>query len=237
MTGPVSRIRHDLLSELTRGADLPLAPISEDKLIILAECLCQAFNDIRKSHAYVVGNGSETEVSILMQARLNTLHQDNRLWAHLVSHVGRGNEYCSYDGSHIEKRPDLSIILTNLDRRFPLVVEAKILNVADSKSVSLYCNKGIKRFVQGEYAWGNQEAFMIGYVRDGSTIGMTLIPFLLEHSNRLSLNHLVQNQTILPISSTCDIEKTIHERKFTYGNRQPPHEPGPITLWHLWLSV
>ena len=235
MKGPGLWTRHDLVSELTRGVELPLAPLSEEHLIILAQGLCQAFHDIRDNPA--VATGSEPDINAWMEARLNTLHQDNPLWRQLVSHVGRGKECVSYDGSHIEKRPDFSIVLTTLDRRHPLVVEAKILDAASSRRVSLYCRNGIRRFVEGEYAWGNHEAFMIGYVRDGSSIERTLKPFLLKPTNRLSLNYLGRGPHVPTIPGSFDFEQTMHDRTFEYGNQQPPNTPGPITIWHLWLSA
>ena len=51
-------------------------------------------------------------------------------------------------------------------RRFPLVAEAKIFDATASKTAALYCENGIRRFVEGEYAWANREAFMVGYVRE-----------------------------------------------------------------------
>ena len=85
----------------------------------------------------------------------------------LVLWVGRGSESSSFDGSQLEKRPDPSIVLSGTDPRFPLVAEVTILYAPASKTVALYCEHGIRRFVEGEYAWANGDAFMIPYVRDG----------------------------------------------------------------------
>ena len=168
------RPRSDQVAELTLGVRLPMPPIAVEHLEVLAGGLRRAFADIRRREPRTVTVGNEPEVTALMQARLNRLIQEDPFWGQLVLCVVRGAESISFDGSHLEKRPDLSIVLSDKERRFPLVAEAKILDVMASRTVALYCEKGIRRFVTGEYAWANCEAFMIAYVRDGSSIDPTL---------------------------------------------------------------
>ena len=224
--------RHDQVAELTRGVRLPLAPIADDHLEILAEALRQAFNDVRQHAPGTVARGEEPEVTALMQARLNRLIQEDSLWRQLVLWVGRGAESISFDGSHLEKRPDLSIVLSGADRRFPLVAEAKVIHAAASKTAALYCENGIRRFVEGEYAWGSREAFMIGYVRDGSSIDTTLKAFLSKDVDR----YLVEALPVPVGSGFSDLAYTRHGRDFVYGGQRPPSSPGPIAVWHLWLA-
>ena len=236
MRGQTVRPRPDQIAELTRGVCLPLAPIEDEYLEILAEGLRRAFRDVRKHAPDTVTSGGEAEVSALMQARLNRLVQEDSLWRHLVLWVGRGAESISFDGSHLEKRPDLSIILSGADRRFPLTAEAKILDAVASKTTRLYCENGIRRFVRGEYAWGNREAFMIGYVRDGSSIDPTLKTFLSKATVTDPDSYLVE---VLPVpvnTGQFDLAYTRHGRSFVYGGQRQPNRPGPISLWHLWLT-
>ena len=235
MRGPAARHRQDQVEELTRGVRLPLAPIADEHLEVLAEGLRRAFDDVRQHAPNTVDTGEEPEVTALMQARLNSLILEHSLWRQLVLWVGRGTESISFDGSHIEKRPDLSIVLSGVERRFPLVAEAKILDTAASKTVALYCKKGIRRFVEGEYAWGNREAFMIGYVRDGSSINTTLKAVLSKAMNLLPDPYLVKALPVPVGSGSSDLAYTRHGRDFVYGNQQPPNRPGPISVWHLWL--
>ena len=230
------RPRVDQVAELTRGLRLPLEPIADDHLEVLAERLQQAFDDIRVHEPTTVAMGEEREVTALMYARLNRMIEEDPLWRQLVIWVGRGSESISFDGSHLENRPDLSIVLSGASRRFPLVAEAKILDTAVSKTAALYCKNGIRRFVQGKYAWANREAFMIGYVRDGSSIDPTLKAFLSEAADSEPDRYLVE---VLPVpvgSGPSDLAYTRHGREFVYGRQQPPNRPGPISLWHLWLA-
>ena len=158
MRSPAPRPRPDQVAELTRGLRLPLAAIADDHLEILAERMRQAFDEVRADYPNTVARGEEAEVTTLMQNRLNRLINKDPLWGQLVCYIGRGTESISFDGSHLEKRPDLSIVLSGGERRFPLVAEAKIVDAAASKTARLYCENGIRRFVEGEYAWGNREA-------------------------------------------------------------------------------
>ena len=238
MRPPRVRPRVDQVAELTRGLRLPLEPIASDHLEVLAERLRQAFNDVRARAPSTVATGDESEVTALMEARLNRLIDEDPLWRQLVLSVGRGTERISFDGSHLDSRPDLSIVLSGASRRFPLVVEAKILDAAASKTAALYCEKGVRRFVQGKYAWGNREAFMIGYVRDGSSIDPTLSTFLSKAAASDPDRYLVEALPV-PVGagpSDLDLAYTRHGRSFVYSSQRPPNRPGTISLWHLWLA-
>ena len=235
MRSPAVRPRLDQVAELTLGVQLPLAPIAHEHLQILAEGLQQAFNDIRVHAPTTVTRGDEPEVTALMQARLIRMIREDPLWQHLVVWVGRGEESISFDGSHLEKRPDLSIILSATDRPFPLIAEAKILDTSARKTIALYCEKGIRRFVVGEYAWGNREAFMIGYVRDGSSIKPTLTAGLSSAADLHPGHYLVESLPVPVGPDSIDLACTRHGRDFVYIGQQPPNEPGSISIWHLWL--
>ena len=234
MRRPAVRPRPDQVEELTRGVRLPLVAITDEHMEVLADGLRQAFKDVRPGAAATVAEGEETEVTGLMQARLNRLIGEDSLWGQLVLYVGRGTETMSIDGSHLEKRPDLSIVLSGRERRFPLVAEAKILDAAASKTVAQYCRDGIRRFVEGEYAWGGREAFMIGYVRDGSSIDTTLGGFLARDSHRQ--RYRVEALPVAVGAGASDLAYTRHGRDFVYGDQPVPNTPGPISVWHLWLA-
>lgn len=236
MSGQTVRPRVDQVAELTRGLRLPLAPIPSEHLEVVAEMLQQAFDDIRSRCVSTVANGDEPEVTALMCARLNALIGEGRLWAQLAHSVSRGAESISHDGSHLENRPDLSIALSDRDRRFPLVVEAKILDTATSKTVSLYCENGIRRFVNGDYAWGNREAFMVGYVRDRSSIDPTLKAYLAKVASTQPCRYLLRELPVPVKAGSSDLAYTRHGRNFTYGSQPPYERPGAISVWHLWLK-
>jgi hypothetical protein len=172
-----------------------------------------------------------------MEARLNALIEEDTLWGQLVLCVARGKESLSFDGAHLEKRPDLSIYLSNRARSFPLIAEAKILDSESARTEALYCDHGLRRFIHGEYAWSSREAFMIAYVRDGSTIDTTLKPFLAAALVSAPFSYLVEELPVRSGDGSSDLAYSRHGRMFVYANQTPPTvPPGPITIWHLWLS-
>jgi hypothetical protein len=221
--------RPDQVAALTRGQTLPLPPLFETTLRTVAEALVHAWNDLATAHAEILRNGDEPEITSLLEIRLNALIEENVCWETLVRNVTRGRECLSYNGSHLEKRPDLSIHLTCRRPDFPLVVECKLIDHPRRKTVDLYCREGIKRFMDGEYAWMCAEAFMLAYVRDGSTIATTLIPRLATDAACAVLGL----STALPCGG--DFARSRHERCFTYLGTNGP--PGPIALWHVWLDT
>jgi len=90
--------------------------------------------------------------------------------------------------------------------------------------------------VEGEYAWGNREAFMIGYVRDGSSIDTTLKDSLSKAMELHPDRYLVEALPVPVESDSVDLAYTRHGRDFVYGSQRPPNSPGPISIWHLWLT-
>ncbi|NOT88449.1 MAG: hypothetical protein HOP03_09720 [Lysobacter sp.] len=215
---------------------MPLPAIDVAYLEIIAESLSRAFDDVRANSPVVVASGSEAEVTALLETRLNALLEQDPFWGQLVMCVVRGKETVSFDGSHLEKRPDLSIYLSNRERNFPLIAEAKILDSTAAKTETMYCNKGLCRFLDGDYAWANQEAFMVAYVRDGSSINGKLVPFLASAMMKTPPLYSVEVLPYPPKSGVGHLACSRHSRSFVYNNQTPPASPGPINILHLWLS-
>ena len=235
MIASTVRPRLDQVAELSRGIRLPTSAVTDTHMQILAEGLRGAFDDLCERESATMTSGDEPEVTAMLQARLNGLIKENSLWSQLVLGVVRG-ESISYDGSHLEKRPDLSILLSDRTPNFPLVVEAKILDASSGRTVASYCNRGLIRFVNGEYAWANREAFMLGYVRDGSSIDSKLRPHLERAMAVNPRSYLVKELPVHVGSGGLDLAHTQHGRDFVYSCQTPPNSPGPICIWHLWLS-
>lgn len=235
MSPRVIRPRPDQIAELTRGLELPLPEVSELHLEIIADGLFRAFNDIRATSLATVTSGTEAEITALLEARLNRMVEEDALWRQLVLCVARGKETLSFDGRHLEKRPDLSIFLSSANRGFPLIVEAKIIDVSNAKTEALYCEHGVRRFVDGEYAWGNREACMIAYVRDGSSIDSKLKPFLSKSMGESPPKYSVERLPLPAGADTLDLAHSQHGRSFAYNGSSTAGKPGSITVWHLWL--
>lgn len=234
----VSRVhpREDQVAELTRGQRLPLPPLHELHLILIAKVLRRAWNDLLPDRRAILLSGEETEVNTLIETRLNALLEEEGPWSLLVRDVARGKETVSYDGSHLEKRPDLSIHLTDRSPSFPLIVECKVIDARSKKKINLYCNDGVVRFVRGEYGWATREAFMLAYVRDGSTISSCLIPFLSESRTQLQDIYLTDSLPESIGEPDIVLARSSHNREFRYLG-QSNSRPGTIALWHLWIAA
>ena len=226
--------REEQVAELTRGHILPLAPLDEIHLILIAEELSKAWIDLLTRQRAILLAGDEAEVNSLMNSRLNSLIGEQGLWSQLVSSVARGNESLSFDGSHLEKRPDLSIFLTNRSPSFPLIVECKLIDASAEKKIKLYCDNGLLRFVKGEYAWAASEGFMLAYVRDGSTIDLSLGPFLAKSKNRAKDDYLTETLPESIDGTSIPLARSRHRRDFRHIGKEHA-DPGNIAIWHLWL--
>jgi len=229
MSQPGHPPRDYQIDELMRGGKSLLATLKPRHLKVIAEFLVRAWEGLLEDQQQVIRTQEEVEINALMESRLLGLLQEGRAWSTLVSSVVRGKESLSHDGSSLEKRPDLSIYLTKKDLRFPLIIECKLIDKKVSKEVALYGHEGLARFLNGEYAWYAYEAFMLAYVRDDSTIGDCLAPHLAERQNRAPDPFLTMQlpQIVKLLSQT--LAKSRHGRRFQ-------NNPGPIDIWHLWLS-
>lgn len=221
--------RNYQVEELMRGIQRPLPALKRRPLAVIAELLTEAWNGLLETQEQILRTKEEKELNALMETRLDEIRVERSDWSMLVSGVSRGKESISHDGSSLENRPDLSIHITCRPSRLPLVVECKLIDLGTRKGVDLYCDKGLTRFTNGEYAWYGQEAFMLAYVRDGATIATCLTPHL-EKSQQTAPDPFLTEKLPKPATfSSHDLAQSCHGRRF-------PHNPGPITLWHLWLS-
>jgi len=229
--------RPDQIAELTRGIRLPLPEIPHAHLDVILETLSCAWEQLCCEHRDQLRAKDEVEISSLLHLRLNNLRRAKQLFSQLVAGAVRGAEGLSLDGSHIEKRPDLTLHLTSRHPSFPLVVECKIIDGRARKGVDLYCKDGLRRFIDGEYAWTNSEAVMLAYVGDQSSIENALLP----HLTSSAAKPLDRFQTELMPARHGGLEAPArmsrHRRRFRYIGIQESDEPGPIAIWHLWMQL
>ncbi|MEQ9151879.1 MAG: hypothetical protein RLO06_10380 [Parvibaculum sp.] len=238
MTAGSSVPRPEQIDELTRGIELPLAALHEEHLALIADMIALAWGDLALNRARTLAMGSEAEINALLEARLSRLLDEHPLWEQLVRSVARGKETVSFNGAHLEKRPDLSIFLSGRSPTFPLVVECKLIDAPDGKSGTLYCNNGLRRFLTGEYGWSGRDGFMLAYVRDQSTIESCLLPLLAAGRTAKPDPFALRDWPVESGDGVLDLAATRHDRAFRYLNREAPADaPGPIAVWHLWLPT
>ena len=152
----------------------------------------------------------------------------------------RGPEVKNFDGKHPDKRPDLLIRLVDrpdvaLLSQDGLFIECKPVD-ADHTVGKHYCDKGLIRFVNGDYAWAMRDAMMVGYASEGYTIKPKLDDALRDR-DRLgkiptrSFPAPCHRSEVASFSEPVHVSK--HGRTFSYvetGVAAPP-----IAIRHLWL--
>jgi hypothetical protein len=227
--------RIDQVNELTRGLRLPMVPIALAHLNVIIDALKCALEHLVAEYGDGLAAREENELNSLLQARMNNLCAEEKLLSQMVACVVRGGESISFDGTRLELRPDLGIYLTGRNRNFPLIIECKIIDGV-RRGVDLYCVNGIRRFVEGEYAWGSSQGLMLAYVRDGSSITQTLTP----HLNMSAANNPDPFRTeAMPYeygATSMSVWMSRHGRAFSYvGDARG--QPGPIGISHLWFNL
>jgi len=82
------------------------------------------------------------------------------------------------------------------------------------KTEKLYCEKGIRRILNVEYAWATREAFMLAYIRDGSTISSKLTPLLSSAPTHDLTGYSVDEIPVPQGASSIDLARSKHSRSF-----------------------
>lgn len=151
----------------------------------------------------------------------------------------RGAELRSFDGSKRDLKPDLLVGFINRPSvAYPtqdwLFIECKPVD-GDHTVGAHYCDKGLIRFVRGDYAWAMQSAMMVGYAREG----YSLIPKLSEAlaSHRKEPIPTSFGPTSCPSTRATEFAEQVaiskHRRTFNYIEHDVP--AGIIVIRHLWL--
>jgi hypothetical protein len=154
----------------------------------------------------------------------------------LIQVTTREAKFRNFDGKKLDKMPDLHVsILGRTDVRRSqdgIFVECKPVDVTHTAGAH-YCDKGIIRFVRGDYAWAMTTALMVGYAAGGYTIDPKLLEAL-GHSHTIETESLPTNcaasKTIL-FSEQTQISR--HKRSFKYV--ETGLDAPSIQLRHLWL--
>lgn len=229
--------------QLTDGIELPLRPLHRLHLEAIAEALLYIWQRLSETELETIAGAEEPLVNATIVNAINRQLADEdpylRRFAALAHRAERGVETLNYKSDRLELRPDISVLLNARGDSFlhPLTIECKIIAALSERTVAKYCSQGLLRFVEGDYAWARQEALMLAYVRDGSTIADDLTPFLKQSSSRqpdgLGTQHLPRAAGI-----GADQAESTHQRSFRYpGRTAPKDDPGPIMVRHIWLQA
>ncbi len=153
--------------------------------------------------------------------------------------VEREAKVRNYNYTHPDKMPDLLIRLVGRPagiRKSQDAVFIECKPVDQHHGVrGHYCDKGLVRFVLGDYAWAMTNALMVGYSKEGYTVFARLMTALQKWPHGRPLNGIVRpcaHSKATPNSQV--VHSTEHARKFNYC--ETGQAASPITIRHLWLK-
>lgn len=160
--------------------DLPHPRLGLPVILFLRRVLLRAFGKLRDRGLPLATDREDRVTERLFHVLENDLRQTGEVVGFnvtLYDRVVRHAEVTNYNGQKLAKTPDLSFKLRSpgaepravVSSHDALFVECKPVD-ADHSAGSAYCDDGLIRFVNGDYAWAMQEAMMLAYVRDGRTI-------------------------------------------------------------------
>src|SRR4030042_2058234 len=234
----------EFYEEGVAGVGLPHPPISLPIFLVVEEALCVAWDYLRTHPRSGFNPLSATEV-VVTQELYERLYDEifnkgvvKGFDRQLFTVVTRESKVRNYDGANLDKMPDVLIGLSDRLNVFKLsqdwlFIECKPVDAHHSTGVH-YCDKGIIRFVRGEYAWAMTSALMIGYVRNGYSISSKLSKTLEERDKEFPTITLpCPCQRSKPGKNNEVVHVSQHSRTFSYvetGQQAPD-----ITLRHLWL--
>lgn len=187
----------------------------------------------------------EPDVTMKVRRIMNRLRADPEGQAvgfsgELFEQVAADAPEVSFDGTHLAKRPDLAFRLRATEvglvapADWALFTECKFVD--SSHPVNDYCEKGIARFVRGEYAWAMPRALMLAYAARGQAPDGVLLPHL--HSLVGFPGSDAYGTSDLPATwagPPPGVLTTVHARPWRYPGSV--RSPGPIMLAHRWLAM
>ncbi len=154
--------------------------------------------------------------------------------------VVRQGEVSNYDFTKKGKSPDLCFKLRDgneeprpvLSEHDALFVECKPIDKTHYAGRE-YCDKGLCRFVDGDYAWAMEEGLMLGYARD-RTIVKHLLPAIQSRLERLQVVELpkpiARPDTRAPAAEALRVSR--HRRGFPWVDDKGPATD--ILVYHSW---
>lgn len=151
--------------------------------------------------------------------------------------VGEGNVR-NYDGSKLDKQPDLTFRpirgLVPCRNTVPTAIFIECKPIDRNHPVpSVYCGAGLIRFINGDYAWGVDRAMMVGYVRNICSLPGGISTALVDAA-LISQMELVGGLQVLPPTALGDaVCQSTHNRQFQVPDMTYP--VGQIIINHLWL--
>lgn len=216
-------------------------PFSPSERAVIERALLEGVDALLRSGNLEFGTCGEVAITDELELLLNRMLESDPpvvpgFTRALFQTVVRGGEMRNHDGSKAEKRPDLTFRSerTYSQLAFPqhcaLFVECKIVD--KNHPMHLYCGEGLRRFVNGTYAWCVPTGMMFGYARDGYEPSVQLRAHLEKLGGTYALVGKMRQRAAG--SNPPRFYVTVHERDIKGMPRGPK---GRITIHHVWVKI
>jgi hypothetical protein len=228
---------------------LPHPRLGLPVILLVRRVVLQALLLLRE-HKLNLAAASEDEVTAALRSTIeNDLRQAGSVPGfnrRTYETVVRQGQCANYDGSRLTKTPDLCFKLRDdegeprpvLSEHDALFVECKPVDATHAAG-GKYCDDGLCRFVDGDYAWAMEEGLMLGYARDGRTIASHLVPAMQQDTRKIKLKikelprAVKYNDTQAPTTAE-KLHVSIHERGFVWPDGKGI--ASKIAIYHLWCD-
>lgn len=225
----------------TAGAKVATIPLS--LMIVVQNVMSAAWRilleDVRQGH-FSVCDAIEDQITERLHMILGELDAvgDSAVLglSELQTSVREGNVR-NYDGTHLDKQPDLAFRpirkLISGGNTVPtaIFIECKPID-AQHPIPSTYCRAGLIRFVNGDYAWGVDRAMMVGYVRNVCNLPGGLSTALAAPTLNREMALSGKLEGLQNTASGDTVCQSTHNRNFQLPSMVTV---GQIVVNHLWL--
>jgi hypothetical protein len=218
-------------------------------ILLVRKVLLRAF-EIISERGFLLATRKEDEITGALRAVIeNDLRQSGSVSGfnrRTFETAVRQGQVANYDLTKLAKTPDLCFKLRNdegepclaLSEHDALFAECKLVDETHAAGAK-YCDDGLCRFVDGDYAWAMEEALMVGYVRHDRTIEKHLIPAMQEpvRYTRLKVIELPRAVDVPAACATSECE-ALHASKHRRGFPWPDGKGNAtdIVIYHSWHS-
>lgn len=228
------------------GYRLPHPPLGLPVILLVRLVVLRAF-EMLEERGFSLATKTKDEITAALRGIIeNDLRQNgsvNGFNRHTYETVIRQGQTANFDLSKLTKAPDLCFKLRNdeeeprpvLSEYDALFVECKPID-ANHSAGSKYCDDGLCRFVDGDYAWAMEQALMLGYARD-RTIEGHLIPAMRESERPERLKTVEFPRLSAPLEEAARgkaeaLYVSRHRRGFPWvGGKGPATD---IFIFHSW---
>lgn len=216
---------------------LPHPPIPQRTILLLCKVIRRAWQLLAENppSGFILHAANEDTITQILveiiENRLRKYGEVNGFNKVQFGKVVREPKITNFNKEHPDKMPDIFFDLKRekapvLSDQDGLFVECKPVDSKHPVS-SCYCQMGLIRFVNGDYAWAMQDALMIGYVTGHYSYEKLASVLNKNDSANLKTNN---HSEIVP-----SIYRSNHDREFEW-----PESCGhacQISVSHLWLPL